>query len=132
MAAAGLPAGSGLPAPAVTMDLFATALAAAEVQPPRDRVIDGKDLLPLLSGNVRESTTSSSGSRARVWRPSVTPDGSCTCWPRPILAPATTSEPLARPPSSDGVTILAPYEQYPAGRFSRHPSGRPAACDELV
>ena len=37
-------------APAVMMDLFATALAAAEIASPTDRVIDGKDLLPLLCG----------------------------------------------------------------------------------
>jgi arylsulfatase A-like enzyme len=37
--------------PAITMDVFATALAAAGVAPPGDRVIDGKDLLPLLSGS---------------------------------------------------------------------------------
>ena len=49
-----IPAGNVCRAPAVTMDLFATALAAAEIQPPQDRVIDGKDLLPLLSGKVRE------------------------------------------------------------------------------
>ena len=35
------------------MDLFATALAVAGVPPPRDRVIDGKDLRPLFSGDDR-------------------------------------------------------------------------------
>ena len=48
-----VPAGT-VPEPAVTMDLFATALAAAGVAPPDDRVIDGKDLLPLLEGRGRE------------------------------------------------------------------------------
>ena len=37
------------------MDIFPTALAAAEVAAPQDRVIDGKDLLPLLTGKVREA-----------------------------------------------------------------------------
>src|SRR5262249_34177879 len=37
-------------APTVMMDLFATSLAATGVAPPSDRTIDGKDLLPLLSG----------------------------------------------------------------------------------
>ena len=50
-----LPAGGVCHAPAVMMDVFATALAAAEIQPPKDRVIDGKDLLPLLSGKVARS-----------------------------------------------------------------------------
>ena len=47
-----LPAGTVRRSPAVTMDLFATALAVAGIPAPQDRVIDGKDLLPLLSGKV--------------------------------------------------------------------------------
>src|SRR5262249_25901365 len=41
-----IPAGRVSHQVAVTMALFATALAVAGVPPPRDRVIDGKDLLP--------------------------------------------------------------------------------------
>ena len=76
-----------LPAPAVTMDLFATALAAAEIGPPRDRVIDGKDLLPLLIGkSPRSPRRRVRSARPASWRPSATPDGSCTCSRPRILA----------------------------------------------
>src|SRR3954452_10342545 len=46
-----LPEGQVRHRPAVMMDLFATVLAAAGVAQPQDRAIDGKDLLPLLSGS---------------------------------------------------------------------------------
>src|SRR5262249_50628237 len=38
---------------AVMMDLFATALAAAGVKPPRECIIDGRDLLPMLQGKAK-------------------------------------------------------------------------------
>ena len=48
-----LPEGKVCNALAVMMDLFATALAAADTPVPADRVIDGKDLLPVLTGKVQ-------------------------------------------------------------------------------
>lgn len=54
-----VPAGSVQPAIASTMDLFTTALAMGGVDVPQDRIIDGKNLLPLLKGTnndeVRET-----------------------------------------------------------------------------
>ncbi len=54
-----VPAGSIQPAIASTMDLFTTALAMGGVDIPQDRIIDGKNLLPLLKGTnndeVRET-----------------------------------------------------------------------------
>src|SRR6185436_9797876 len=47
-----IPAGHVNHAPAIMMDLFATALAVAKVSPPKDRVIDGRDLLPLLTSDA--------------------------------------------------------------------------------
>jgi arylsulfatase A-like enzyme len=104
-------------APAVTMDLFATALAAAEIQPPQDRVIDGKDLLPLLSGKVREVhdvVFGQQGPRLATVRDRR--------WKLHLLAAADTRAPApstrwvdARGP--DGVTILAPFEQYQPGDY---------------
>lgn len=38
-----------------SIDVFPTILGAAGAEPPTDRVIDGRDLLPLLSGQVPES-----------------------------------------------------------------------------
>jgi arylsulfatase A-like enzyme len=49
-----LPAGRVSRQPAITMDLTATILAAAGVQLPADRPLDGVDLVPLLSGGGRE------------------------------------------------------------------------------
>jgi len=45
-----LPASSTFQAPVISMDVFSTALAAAGVEPPNDRKIDGVDLLPYLPG----------------------------------------------------------------------------------
>ena len=45
-----LPAGRVCHEPVISQDAFATILAAAGVQPPRDRTIDGKNMLPVLRG----------------------------------------------------------------------------------
>src|SRR5262245_41264099 len=47
-----LPAGKISEVPALTMDLTATVLAACGVSPPRERKLDGVDLLPLLTGKA--------------------------------------------------------------------------------
>ena len=44
-----IPAGHVNHEPAIMMDLFATSLKAAGVEAPKDRVIDGKDIMPLLT-----------------------------------------------------------------------------------
>jgi N-acetylgalactosamine-6-sulfatase len=100
------------PAPAVMMDLFATALAAAEIQPPQDRVIDGKSLLPLLSGQAHEIHDVVFGQHGP--KLSTVRDAR---WKLHLLAPAdtrppATTSPWVDPRAPDGVTILAPYEQY--------------------
>lgn len=45
-----LPEGKDYAQPVISLDIFATALAAAGVQPPADRKIDGVNLLPYLLG----------------------------------------------------------------------------------
>ncbi len=45
-----IPAGKVIDEPAMNIDMFSTTLAAAGVPLPSDRVIDGKNLLPLLEG----------------------------------------------------------------------------------
>jgi len=40
--------------PVIGTDLFATILAVAGVEPPRDRVLDGVDVLPVLTGSVNK------------------------------------------------------------------------------
>jgi arylsulfatase A-like enzyme len=47
-----LPAGKAYARPVSTLDVFGTALAAAEVPKPTDRSYDGVDLLPYLAGEV--------------------------------------------------------------------------------
>lgn len=49
-----VPAGSVQPAVTSTMDLFTTALAMGGVEAPDDRIIDGKNLLPLLKGESKD------------------------------------------------------------------------------
>lgn len=53
-----LPAGKVSEQPAITMDLAATILAACQVSPPRGRVLDGLDILPIVAGKspVQERT----------------------------------------------------------------------------
>ena len=97
---------------AVTMDVFATALAAAGVEPPADRVIDGKNLLPLLAGEgpgPHEVVFGHQGAQLATVR-----DGR---WKLHVL-PSRDRKELkdgtrwTDPRAPDGVTILAPYEQY--------------------
>jgi len=45
-----LPTNAVVSAPVMNIDLFPTLLRLAGVEPPRDRIIDGRDLWPLLSG----------------------------------------------------------------------------------
>jgi arylsulfatase A-like enzyme len=112
-----LPAGVVCRAPAVTMDLFATALAAAEVGPPQDRVIDGKDLLPLFSGKVREVHDVVFGQQG----PQVATVRDAR-WKLYLLAPADTrpaksSGPWIDARGPEGVTILAPFEQFQPSEY---------------
>jgi arylsulfatase A-like enzyme len=106
-----IPAGRVNREVAVTMDLFATALAAAGVAPPRDRVIDGRDLLPLFSGDdhpVHDVVFGHQGANLATVR-----DGR---WKLHMLPARERREPRpgevwVDPRGPDGVTILAPYEQ---------------------
>jgi arylsulfatase A-like enzyme len=107
-----VPAGKESGELAVTMDLFATALAAARVAPPRDRVIDGKDLLPVLTGKGKgphEVIFGQQGPKVATVRDQR--------WKLHVLPARDRKEvkPGKRwvdPRAPDGVTILAPYEQY--------------------
>lgn len=48
-----IPAGHLCAAPVISLDLYTTALLLAGVTPPRDRVVDGRDMLPVLTGRAR-------------------------------------------------------------------------------
>jgi uncharacterized sulfatase len=109
-----IPAGHVSSQPAVMMDLFTTALKAAGAALPGDRVIDGKDILPLFTSAARsphEFILGQSNVRIATVRDAR--------WKLHLLAPnrglaATLGKPGERwidPRGPDGVTILAPYEQ---------------------
>lgn len=106
-----VPAGKVSSELSVMMDLFATTLAAAGIEPPRDRVTDGKNLLPLLKGQGKSPHDVIFGHQGP--RLATIRDGR---WKLHLL-PARDrrdSKPGERwvdPRGPDGVTLLAPYEQ---------------------
>ena len=110
-----IPAGHLSAEPAVMMDLFATSLKLAHVAPPSDRVIDGSDIMPLLTSDVKSphdaifgglvaklATVRDARWKLHVLKPSIG------------LAAGSKVKPGERwidPRGPDGVTIIAPYEQ---------------------
>ena len=109
-----IPAGHVNHAPAVMMDLFATTLKAANVAAPADRIIDGRDIMPLFTSAAASPHQVILGHlgpqvatvRDERWKLHVVParDGRAR-----LVAEAAT---WVDPRGPDGVTIIAPYEQY--------------------
>ncbi len=107
-----IPGGQMSAALGVTMDIFATSLAAANISAPGDRVIDGRNLLPVL-------TSAASSPHAVIFghqgpRLATVRDAR---WKLHVLAANERRDGVAGerwidPRGPDGVTILAPYEQY--------------------
>jgi uncharacterized sulfatase len=103
--------------PAVTMDIFATVLRVAGIAPPAGRVIDGRDIMPLFTSDAKsphDVVLGAQGPRLATVRDKR--------WKLHVLAPRDQFAALDRPGERwidprgpDGVTILAPYEQYPPG-----------------
>jgi arylsulfatase A-like enzyme len=117
-----IPAGHVSPEPANLCDLFPTVLAAADVPPPKDRPLDGKNILPLLTSSARSPHAALFAFRG---------DRLCTVrsgkWKLHLAAPGPAKERVWKPDEKwidprrpDGVRILAPYEQ-------AHPSQFPGA-----
>ncbi|MFA6545238.1 MAG: sulfatase [Limisphaerales bacterium] len=112
-----IPAGHVSAQPAVMMDLFTTALKAANVTPPKDLVLDGRDILPLFTsaaGSPHDVIFGAQGPQLATVR-----DGR---WKLHVLAGRdgfmNLDKPGQRwtdPRGPDGVTILAPYEQHQPG-----------------
>ena len=115
-----IPAGHVSAQPAVMMDLFATALHVADVKPPQGLVIDGRNILPLCTSDAaspHEAILGAQGNKLATVRDAR--------WKLHVLAPRDqfmalnkSGERWVDPRAPDGVTILAPYEQY---QPSEHP-----------
>jgi uncharacterized sulfatase len=108
-----IPAGHVSAEPAIMMDLFPTALAAANIPPPQGRVLDGRDILPLLTSAAKsphEFIFGAQGSRLATvrngrWKLHVLKPNAR------LLADHRPGQRWIDPRAPDGVTILAPYEQ---------------------
>jgi uncharacterized sulfatase len=106
-----IPAGVVNDSPAGTIDVLPTILEAAGVDVPRDRVIDGRNIWPLLTSAGAESPHEAlfgmAGPnlmtvRSGKWRLHVRPPGRTT---------KRDDKDWVDPRGPDGVTIVAPYEQ---------------------
>jgi arylsulfatase A-like enzyme len=101
--------------PTIMMDLYVTALAAAGIEAPKDRTIDGRDIMPLLTGDAKsphEALFCVQGKQlmtVRSGRWKLHPRGT----PRRDNRPVDWVDPRA----PDGKTILAPDEQYTPADF---------------
>ena len=117
-----IPAGRVIDAEAGIIDLFPTVLNLAGVPPPQDRVIDGKDLMPLLDGKMETlhegivimTADKVKAIRSGRWKLHVEAPGK---WPDSMFENPGYIDPR----SPDGVTILAPpdqpgLDQYPGVR----------------
>lgn len=108
-----IPAGHVNAEPAVMMDLFATAVHVAGLKLPADRVIDGRNILPLLTSNTKSPHQVILGQQGAElatirdgrWKLHVLPGRDR------IVAPLKAGERWVDPRGPDGVTIIAPYEQ---------------------
>jgi uncharacterized sulfatase len=105
--------------PAVNIDLFTTCLAAAGIQPPSDRTIDGKDLMPLLTSTAKSPHEAIFTLRQH---------NLCTVrsghWKLHAPASGPREQKVMQlgdywkdPRAPDGIRILAPREQYPPSDY---------------
>jgi uncharacterized sulfatase len=109
-----IPAGHVNHSPAVMMDLFATIVKAAGLAAPKDRVIDGCDLMPQLTSAAPSPHAVILGQlgprlatiRDARWKLHVLPT------PEPRVKLSNPNERWIDQRAPDGVTILAPFEQY--------------------
>lgn len=108
-----IPAGHVSDQLAIMMDLFATVLHATGATMPDDRILDGRNILPLLTGTARsphpfifaQKDSKLATIRDARWKLHVLPSGLMK------LKPGADGRWLD-PRAPDGVTILAPFEQY--------------------
>lgn len=127
-----IPKGHVSAQPAVMMDLFATVLKAVNVDPPSDRIIDGRDILPLFNSDApspHEFVLGHQGDVIATIRDER--------WKLHVAAPNRRNEkagPDGRwidPRGPDGVTILAPYEQAQPSDYPGLNTGDPSKPMQL-
>lgn len=108
-----IPAGHVSAQPAIMMDLFATVLKATGAAVPDNRTLDGRDILPLLTSDAvspHEVVFGQKGAglatvRDARWKLHVLPAAATAVKPGKVV-------PWVDPRGPDGVTILAPAEQF--------------------
>lgn len=108
-----IPAGHVNAEPAVTMDIFATALTAAGIPVPSDRVIDGADILPMLTTDAKSPHEVIFGLQGQQL--ATVRDAQWKLHVKPANDRREANTPKTRwvdPRAPDGVTLLAPSEQY--------------------
>jgi arylsulfatase A-like enzyme len=126
-----IPAGGVHDALGMMPDVFVTTLAAAKIPTPDDRVIDGRNLLPVLTSGAASPHTVIFGHQGP--RLATVRDGR---WKLHVL-PATErrdgtpGERWIDPWGPDGVTILAPYEQYQPTDYPGVRTGDPGKAGAL-
>jgi arylsulfatase A-like enzyme len=114
-----IPAGHESHEPAILMDLFPTCLTAAGAPLPKDRTLDGKDILPLLTSDAKtpheaifslrnEQLCSVRGGR---WKLHLVPPSP------PGFKVSKPEDKWVDPRRPDGVRLLAPYEQAHPSQF---------------
>jgi uncharacterized sulfatase len=121
-----IPAGHVSAEPAVTMDVFSTALALAGIDPPSDRVIDGKNIMPLLTSDAKSPHAVILGQqgpklatvRDARWKLHVLPAND-------RFGAGKSGAKWVDPRAPDGVTLLAPYEQYTPENYPGISEGDP-------
>jgi uncharacterized sulfatase len=123
-----IPAGQVRRAVCASIDIFPTVCGLAGVPPPKNRVIDGRDLMPLLRGEAKssphEAIFAMGGQELRVVRSGK--------WklharlPQPGFQYLEDASKWVDQRGPDGVTILAPYEQARPNQYPGLRSGDPA------
>ena len=117
-----IPAGRVIKAPTGTIDLFPTLVKLAGQPLPADRVIDGRDIMPLLAGETERSPHEGLFAmrgpnlafvRSGKWKLHMHPPGR---WPQ-------FGDDWVDPRAPDGVTIIAPYEQPRPSEYPGVPGG---------
>ena len=127
-----LPAGRTTQALSTMPDLFPTILAALGIAPPGGRVLDGRDLLPVMQRDAPSPHPTIIGHQGG--RPVSIRDAE---WKLHVVAPVDRfgefdpAQKWTDPRAPDGVTILAPVEQCQPAEYPGVRTGAPAKAEQL-